>query len=93
MLIEGLNMKVNIDSVLRLPETIRDCGTLLQILIVSIQMPTKNNANENILFNILEYFSFLNFVPIKSPNIVQRVNDTQLFKVNIVLINIILDMF
>ena len=72
---------------------IPDSRKLLHIFIVSIQIPTKNNANENVLFNILEYFSFLNFVPIKSPNIVQRVNDTQLFIVNIVLINTILDMF
>ena len=45
------------------------------------------------LFNILEYLSFLNLEPIKSPNNVQRVNDTQLLTVNIKLIKNILNVF
>ena len=53
-------------------------------------MPTKNKDNEKTLFNILEYFSFLNFEPNKSPNNVHRVNDTQLLTVKIILIKIIL---
>ena len=63
------------------------------MLIVSIHRATRNNINENILFNILEYFSFLNFAPIKSPNKVQRVNEIKLLNVKIVLIKITLSMF
>ena len=62
-------------------------------LIVSIQIATRNKARENILLRILEYFLFLNFDPIKSPNKVHKVNETQLLIVNIIEIRVMLNKF
>ena len=62
-------------------------------LIVSIQIATRNKAIENTLLRILEYFLFLNFDPIKSPNKVHIVKETQLLIVNIIEIKAILNKF
>ena len=61
--------------------------------IASIHIPTRNSINEKILFNNFEYLSFLNFVPIKSPNNVHKLNETKLFNVKIRDIKIIFGMF
>ena len=62
-------------------------------LIVSIQIATRNKARENILLRTLEYFLFLNFDPIKSPNKVHKVKEKQLLIVNIIEIKAILNKF
>ena len=63
MLIEGLNKKVRIDNVLRLPETIRDRGfcesQALQILLFQFDSGRGLHANSQQSCKIFSYFQLV----------------------------------